>query len=77
MIGKVCDMDHCVKRVTFNSDDTERERETGTQDTHCSVLGAGFGHELADMMLPSYSQYGNFLFFKKANKQTESYKLSS
>lgn len=51
--------------MTFNSGDTEGE--TGTRGAHCSVLGADFGHELTDM-LSSYSQYGNFLFFKKTNK---------
>lgn len=74
MIGRGHDVEHCVKWVTFNSGDTEGE--TGTQGAQCSVLGADFGHELADM-LSSYSQYGNFLFFKKTNKQTESNKLSS
>lgn len=53
------------------------ERGAGSQVTHCSVLGASFGHELADMMLSSYFLSMATSCFLRKKKNLEVIKLSS
>lgn len=52
------------------------QREAGAQGTHFSVLGAGFGHELTDMML-SFLLLSIVTSYFLRKKYPESNKLSS